>query len=61
MTFISSSVSTILPHDDVVVESTEVSGTNAFEEIVNFDDIAALRNPLKERLAELLERHGNPL
>jgi hypothetical protein len=58
VTFVSSDVSTRLPDDAVIIESTEVSGNDAFEEVVNLDDVAALRNPLKERLLELLGRHG---
>ncbi len=58
VTFISSDVSTRLPDDSVIVESTEVSGSDAFEEVVNLDDIGALRNPLKDRLQKLLDDHG---
>lgn len=58
---ISSPVSTILPEDSVIIETTEVSGTDAFEEVVNLEDIAALRNPLKERLAALVESQGERL
>lgn len=61
ITTISSSISTVRPPDSVIVESTEVSGTEAFEEIVDIEDIARMRDPLKERLAELLKSHGEEL
>jgi hypothetical protein len=61
MTYISSSISTLRPPDEVIIESTEVSGTDAFEEIVNVEDIAQMRDPLKERLIEIVKSHGENL
>jgi hypothetical protein len=58
ITCISCAVSTERLPDDVIVESTEVSGMDAFEEIVNVDDIAALRDPLKERLMEIVNANA---
>ena len=58
LTFISSSISTTLLPDDVIIESTEISGMDAFEEIVNIEDVAKLRDPLKEQLTDLLRSHG---
>ncbi|HEY8459420.1 MAG TPA: hypothetical protein VIM99_03520, partial [Blastocatellia bacterium] len=43
ITVISASVSTIRPPDNVIIESTEVSGVNAFEEVVKVADIIELR------------------
>jgi hypothetical protein len=61
LTFISSSVSTHLPPDEVILQSTELSGMDAFEEIVNLDDIARIANPMKEQLLRLAEEQvGNP-
>jgi hypothetical protein len=61
ITTISSSISTIRPPDEVIVESTEVSGMDAFEEIVDIGDIARMRDPLKHRLIEILESLGEKL
>ncbi|MBV9928151.1 MAG: hypothetical protein JOZ96_24240 [Acidobacteria bacterium] len=58
LTYISSSVSTTRPPDEVIIESTEVAGRDSFEEVVNLDDIATLRDPLKEQLLELVKTHG---
>jgi hypothetical protein len=58
ITYIASSISSSLPADELVVESTELSGRDAFEEIVNVDDIANLRDPLKERLLQLVRNSG---
>lgn len=57
LTFISSSISTIRLPDDVITESTEISGMDAVEEVVNIPDIAKLGDPLKERLTDLLKTY----
>ena len=56
--FLTVGVPTVLPPDDVVIESTEISGTNAFEEVVNLDALAKLVDPFKDRLLELAKQHG---
>lgn len=53
LTYIASSITTVRPPDEVLIESTEVSGMDAFEELVQLDDIARLRDPLKEQLAAM--------
>jgi hypothetical protein len=58
LTYIASSISTIRLPDDVIIESTEISGMDAVEEVVNIPDIAKLGDPLKERLTELLQTSG---
>jgi len=42
------------PWTFVVVESAELTGMDAFEEVVNVEDIARLPDPLKERLLEIV-------
>ena len=58
LTNISACVSTIRPPDIVIIESTEISGQNAFEEIVNLEDLQNLEDPLKNQLIELARTHG---
>jgi hypothetical protein len=53
ITYVSSAISTLRPPDDVLVESTEVSGMNAFEEVVQLEDVDKLRDHLKEQLVEI--------
>jgi hypothetical protein len=53
LTYISSSISTVRPSDRVLLESSEVSGMNAFEELVQLEDIPRLRDHLKEQLIEI--------
>ena len=51
-------ISTSRPPDDVVLQSAELTGIDAFEEVVNVDDITRLTDPLKERLIEIARQHG---
>ena len=53
ITYVTSSISTLRPPDEVLIESTEISGMSAFEEIVQLEDVAKLRDPLKEQLLEI--------
>lgn len=57
VTRISIGVSTFRPSDTVVLESAELTGIEAFEEVVNVEDIARLNDPLKERLTEIARPH----
>jgi hypothetical protein len=61
ITFLSGPVSTVRPPDNVIIESTELSGADAFEEVINLEDIAKLRNPFKDQLEGLVKSHGQTL
>jgi hypothetical protein len=61
LTYIASSITTMLLPDEVIIESTEISGMYAFEEVVNTSDVARLRDPLKEQLIELLKSSGETM
>ena len=50
-------ISTNRPSDTVVLESAELTGIDAFEEVVNVDDISRLHDPLKERLVEIARQY----
>ena len=45
-----SAVPTIRPPDDVIIDSTEISGTSLFEEVVDPEAVNSLRDPLREEL-----------
>ncbi len=57
ITRIGAAVPTTRPSDAVVIESAEVTGMNAFEEIVDLDAIARLRDPMRERLLDIARQH----
>jgi hypothetical protein len=61
VTYICSAVSSALPPDDVIIESTEISGRPVFEEVVRLEDISRIEDPLKARLVELVKSHGNDI
>ena len=61
VTTISAPISTVRPPDSVVIESTEFSGKNVFEEVVNLDEIPALRDPLRDQLLDIAQSFGEKL
>jgi len=54
-------VSTRRPSDQVILQSAELTGMDAFEEVVNVPDLAQLRDPLKERLLDVARQHAPEL
>jgi hypothetical protein len=61
ITRIGVAMSTRRPADDVILQSAELTGMDAFEEVVNVQDLAHLRDPLKDRLMELARQHAPEL
>lgn len=61
VTRISASVSTSRAADDLLLESAQLSGMDAFEEVVNLQDIVGMRNPQRERLLDLVRTHAPEL
>ena len=58
ITRIGINISTSRPPDSVVVESAELTGMDAFEELINVDDLSQLHSPLTDRLQEIARQHG---
>ncbi len=52
---LSAAVPTVRPPDETIIESTEISGSDAFEEVVDVDAVRELKDPLRERLVAALE------
>lgn len=61
ITYIASAIATIRPPDEVIIESTEIAGTDLFEEVVNLGDVARMTDSLRERLVQLVKGHGEEL
>lgn len=61
LTTIASPVATVRPHDDVIVDTTELSGKDVFEEIVKLEDLRDIRDPLKEQLLAIAGSFGENL
>ncbi len=58
VTRIGAAIATARPSDEVILQSAELTGMDAFEEVVNVPDIAALQDPLRERLLDLARQHA---
>lgn len=50
-------VSTARPSDHVIIESAELTGMDAFEEVIQVDDLSKLKEPFKERLLDIAQQH----
>jgi hypothetical protein len=61
LTVLVSAIPTMRPSDDVVVQSTEMTGTSAFQEVVDVDRVRDLSDPFRIRVAEILAAHGEAL
>lgn len=49
---------TLRPPDDVLIDHTEIAGTDTFEEVVNTDHITGLVDPIRDKLLELAKAAG---
>jgi hypothetical protein len=61
ITFIAAALPTVRPPDEVIIESTEISGMDAFEEVIDLDGIAKLRDPVVERVREIAKSCGEEI
>ena len=52
-------IPTSRPSDELIVQSAELTGMDAFEEVVKVEDIAALGDPFKTRLLEIARQQGS--
>ena len=51
-------ITTARPSDALIIESAELTGMDAFEEVVEVEDIARLGDPLKTRLIEIARQQA---
>jgi len=58
ITCIASSVPTVRPPDEVIMESTALTGRDVFEEVIDVAGIENMRDPFKDRLLELMKSQG---
>lgn len=61
VTRIAASAVTTRPSDSVIVESAELTGMDAFEEVVDLDEISRMRDPMRETLLALARQHAPEL
>jgi hypothetical protein len=58
ITRIGPAITTTRPSDAVIIESAELSGMDAFEELVKVEDLTLLKDPLRERLLAIANEHA---
>jgi len=58
LTCVSAPIFTVRPPDEVIIETTELTGSDAFEEVIDLEGLATLRDPMKDSLVELARSHG---
>jgi len=51
-------LTTTRPPDAVILQSAELTGMDAFEELINIDDLSQLADPFKERLLNIAREHA---
>ena len=61
ITRIGIAMSTRRPSDEVILQSAELTGMDAFEEVVNVPALSQLRDPLKDRLLDVARQHAPEL
>jgi hypothetical protein len=61
LTRIGIGIATMRPSDDLVIQSAELTGMDAFEEVIKVEDIAGLGDPLKERLLRIAREQAPEL
>jgi hypothetical protein len=55
---LASTVPTVRPPDDVIIQNTEIAGQKAFEEVVDVEGLLAMHDPFKDRLVEMVRTGG---
>lgn len=55
ITCITTAVSTYRPDDEVIIETTEISGSEEFEEFVKVSDVTNLKDAYRDKLVELVK------
>jgi hypothetical protein len=58
---ISSVIPTIRHPDELIIESTEISGTDSFEEVVSLSDPTVLRDSFRDKIVELANALGEKI
>jgi hypothetical protein len=57
LTRIGLGIATKRPSDAVILETAELTGMDAFEEVVNVEELSKLKDPFKDRLLAIARQH----
>jgi hypothetical protein len=55
LVYVSAPVTTVLPGDDIILESTELTGATVFEEIIDVDSVVDLRDAMRDAVIQLVK------
>jgi hypothetical protein len=58
ITRIGVALTTMRPPDAIILQSAELTGVDAFEELINVDDLSQLGDPFKERMLNVAREHA---
>lgn len=61
VTYVECPLSSHRPADEVMIESTELSGNAVFEELLAVEELATLQDPLRRQLTAIVKQHGESL
>jgi hypothetical protein len=59
--FLCAPLPSVRPPDLLILQTTQISGTATFEEVVDAERIAELNDPIRERVLALVTEHGGDL
>jgi hypothetical protein len=59
--FVTCPICTVLPSDDIIIQTVELSGSSRFEEVISLDDIRNLSDKMKEELFDIVREQGGNL
>lgn len=59
--YLSAPLPSVRPPDELILQTTQISGTATFEEVVDADQISQLSDPIKDGVLRLVKEHGGDL
>jgi hypothetical protein len=59
--YVAAPVKTMLPDDEIITQSSELSGSSAFEEIIDIESVLGMADPLQDALIDLVRGFGDEL
>jgi len=60
LTILSAPLKSMRPPDDLILESTEMSGMSLFEEVVDVEGFSEIRDPLVQKVEAIIAAKGKP-
>ncbi len=58
LTHVGCPLRTVRPPDEVIIQSTDISGVNVFEEVVDLRSVREMPDPLRDAIMEVIGKHS---